>query len=110
MLSGREGGVARFRAALPVGPSAPTALVVRGCLGPKQGSWQVQLLGNTAPPVTLTPGKDEGQIMEWRVPVEGVSLPGFTELEAGCRGAAEKAPRERVVPPARLVLDAWTMQ
>ena len=110
LLSGREGGTARFRAALPVGPSTPTALVVRGCLGPKQGAWQVQVLGNAEPPAALTPGKDDRQVTEWTVPVGGVTLPGFVELEVECRGAAEKGPRARVAPPAKLALDAWTMR
>jgi len=109
MLSSPKGGRAVVRALVPTGPAKPSALLIKGCLGPKQGSWEMRVRGG-GPAVPLVPAKDEKQVVGWKVPVDGLALPGPIALEFTCTAPGEKGPRMRSAPDAQLALDAWTVQ
>jgi len=108
VLSSPKGGKASVQALVPTGAAKPAEVLIRGSLGPKQGRWEVRVAGGAAVP--LSPGKDEEQVVEWRVPVAGVSLPGPIAMEFTCTEAGEKPERALTAPDARIVLDAWTVK
>ena len=105
-LHSPQGGKAAFHAFVPTAVSKPGALVIKGSLGPNQGKWQVRVNGSDKP-FELTPGKDENAIVEWKIPVTGLSTPGPILLEFTCTEAGEKEPRMPQSPPGELVLDCW---
>ncbi|MHB9023922.1 MAG: hypothetical protein ACYC7E_07050 [Armatimonadota bacterium] len=109
LLASPQGGKAVIRALAPTGPAAPVTLSLKGCLGPKQGTWQVRVAG-VADPFTLTPGKDEKEIVEWKIPVKGLTLPGEITLEFLCIAPGEKEARAVQAPKAELALDAWSIK
>ncbi|HEY3418803.1 MAG TPA: hypothetical protein VGM23_18160, partial [Armatimonadota bacterium] len=109
LLASPQGGKAIIHALMPTGPAAPTMLTIKGCLGPKQGAWQVRITG-VADPFTLTPGKDEQEIVEWKIPVKGLTLPGAITLEFICTAPGEKDPRVIQAPKAELALDVWMVK
>ena len=47
-------------------------------------------------------------MIEWAVPLGGLSLPGHIELEIICTSPGRKAPRQHRAPDAELALDSWT--
>ncbi len=102
------GGQATISMLLPAGPAAPTELRVKGCLGPGQGGWSVSVNGGA--PVSLAPGKDDKEVVEWTVPVQGVTLPGTIMLQVRCTALGEKTPEQRQAPPAQVALDCWTLK
>jgi len=104
------GGRAFFRALVPAGQDQVSEVIVKGCLGPEQGVWQAQVLQGEGPvsaATRLAPGKDDKEVVEWRVPATGVHLPGTVLMEFTCLEAGQKT--EPTGPPRRaeLVLDAW---
>ncbi|MHB9134600.1 MAG: DUF2961 domain-containing protein [Armatimonadota bacterium] len=101
------GGKAVLRALLPT-PGKPTELHLKGCLSPKQGGWSVSINGGQ--PVPLTPGKDEKEIVEWTIPVQGMTLPGEISLEVLCTAPGVKGERMPQAPKAELALDVWSMR
>ncbi len=84
-------------------------MIVRGCLGPKQGTWQAQVTG-TGKNITLTAGKDEQEVQEWKIPIEGMGLPGEIALVLTCTAPGIPGPRMFAAPNAELDLDAWTVR
>jgi len=108
ILSGQPGARALMRGFFPAAQD-PSEVVIRGSLGPTQGSWQVRASGSKEP-VTLDPGKDEDEVAEWRIPVSGITAPAEIELEITCTAAGARGERQRRDPDARLVLDAWTLR
>jgi len=108
VLSGRPGGKAVTRTTVAVASTAASRLRLRGSLAPEQGGWQVRVVGGKT--VSLTPGKEAGDVIEWTVPLDGLSLPGPIELEIICTSPGKQAPRQHKAPDAELALDAWTMQ
>lgn len=111
-LAGPPGGRALFRVLLPTGRPQVSAVVVKGSLGPQQGVWQVRILQPDAPAsaaTRLVPGKDAQEVVEWRVPVAGLRLPGAILLEITCSAAGPRAAGAAPTPPAELVLDAWSL-
>lgn len=101
-------GQAKFTALLPAGPANPTELRLKGSLGPQQGSWSVSVNGSA--PVALSPGKDDKEVVEWTVPVAGVTLPGPLTLQVRCTAFGEKTPEMARPPAARLALDCWSLK
>ena len=91
------------------GPSQPSALLIRGSLGPQSGSWRAEVPGQSEP-MTLQPGNDDNQVAQWVVPVRNIELPGARVVEFPCTAPARKGPRQRIAPDAELALDAWTFR
>jgi hypothetical protein len=114
-------GRAIFRALLPTGlaggnaglTGAASEVVLKGCLGSQQGGWQARILqpaGPVSPATPLVPGKDEREIVEWRVPLTGLRLPGVVLLEFTCTEAGREADSSHRTRQAELVLDAWSVR
>jgi hypothetical protein len=104
------GGRALFRALVSAGQDRVSEVVVKGCLGPEQGVWQVKVLQGEAPVSTATrlaPGKDDTEVVEWRVPATGIRLPGTVLMEFTCLEAGPKTEPSRPPRKAELALDAW---
>jgi len=108
VFSGRPGGTAVLRTNVAAASSTASRLRLRGSLAPEQGGWQVRVAGGGA--VTLTPGEDADDVVEWTVPLDSQRLPGSIELEIVCTAPAQKAPRQHQAPDAELALDAWSVQ
>jgi len=109
ILSSPPGGVAVFRAFLAVGRAKPTEFVIKGSLGPDQGTWQARC-GERGESVTLSHGKDDKEIQEWRLPVTGAALPGQLALNFRCTAPGQREKARPRVRPAVLTLDAWTVR
>ncbi|MHB9026280.1 MAG: DUF2961 domain-containing protein [Armatimonadota bacterium] len=105
-LSAKESGRATLRTLVLAGPAAPKELKLTGSLPPGSGNWQAAVAGSTAPAVTLTPGKDANQVVEWTLPVAGPTLPGPLTLEITYTppAAMDKT------PTGQLFLDAWAVR
>ncbi|MHB9133370.1 MAG: DUF2961 domain-containing protein, partial [Armatimonadota bacterium] len=102
-LSAKEKGKATISDLLLTGPATPKELRLSGSLAPRAGAWQVTVNGSTAPPFGLTPGKDAKEVVEWTIPVTGLTFPGPVVLEF------------TYTPPAtpqksQLFLDAWVVK
>ncbi len=108
LFSGRPGGKAVVRTKVAVASITAPKLHLHGSLAPGQGAWQVRVNGGEV--VTLTPGKSPDDVIEWTVPLDNLSLPGWIELEIICTAPGKKAQRQHQAPDAELVLDAWTVQ
>jgi len=108
ILSGRPGGKAIMRTKIAVTSVAVSRLRLRGSLAPEQGAWQLRVVDGET--VNLTPGENSDDVIEWTVPLDGLSLPGPVELEIICRAPGKKAPRQHQPPDAELALDAWTVR
>jgi len=95
---------------MPVGktPSRPQTLVIRGTLGPKQGTWELRV--GKAKPVVLTPGKDDKTVIEWTIPLAGATRAKSITLDLKCTVIPKRERGTRVRPDAELVLDAWTIR
>lgn len=103
-------GRAVFRALVPAGQGQVSEVVVKGCLGPEQGVWQVKVLQGEVSVSTATrlaPGKDDTEVVEWRVPATGIRLPGTVLMEFTCLEAGQKTEPSRPPRKAELALDAW---
>ncbi len=109
LLSGKTGGRTRIRGLVPAVTAKPKEIVIRGCLGPRQGRWQAGIGGSGAP-VALTPGKDEKEVVEWALPLGDANLPGTFTLEIDCTSAPDEPARKPEERAARLALDAWTLR
>lgn len=112
-LTSAPGGQAMFHALLPTCQSQIAEIVVKGSLGPQQGVWQARVLQGgvaLAPAIRLASGKEEKDLVEWRVPAAGVKLPGAIRLEFTCVEPGQKAEPSRPAPKAELLLDVWTLQ
>ncbi len=107
-LAAQLGGAMTQSLQLLTGPARPAELRLKGCLDPKQGGWSVRV--NGGPAIELRPGKDDQELLEWVVPLAGVTLPGTLTLEFTCTRAADKLPRFAPTPDAELILDAWTVK
>ena len=110
LVSGHGGGRAVVRSVHPTAASRSECLVIRGCLGPEQGRWELRVVGGPGEGAELKPGKDAEELLEWTIAVGGLALPGPVEIEIRCLESAEKQPRERTASPAELVLDAWALR
>jgi hypothetical protein len=108
-LSSPAGGTATFRTMIPVAVPKASSVVVRGCLAPGQGGWQVKA-GDTGTPIALAPGKDEQQVVEWTIPLAGFTTPGEISLTFTCLQPGEKGPRMHSAPDAELCLDSWALR
>jgi len=108
LLASPAGGKATLTALAATARAKPSALRLRGCLGPRQGGWQAGLAGARAA-TKLTPGKDGGEVVEWSIPAEGLRLPGPIVLELECTTPGKRPKGARRTPMARLALDAWTL-
>lgn len=108
-LASPRGGTATFHLAVFTGSANTSEMIVRGCLGPKEGTWQVQVTG-TGKSVTLTPGKDEQEVQEWQIPIEGAYLPGEITIVLTCTAPGVPGPGMFAAPNAELDLDAWTVR
>ena len=107
-LTSRRPGA--FRALVPAGQSQVSEVILKGSLGPQQGDWQVRVLQDEVPvsaAIRLAPGKDEKEVVEWRVPATGMRLPGPVVLDFTCSEAGQKTEPSRPPRKAELVLDAW---
>lgn len=107
-LSAPQNGALTLQVALLTGPAQPKELHVKGCLGVKQGGWSVSVNGGESIP--LRPGKDDQEIVEWTIPLNGVTVPGTFTVEFTCTVPAEKLPGYAPIPNAELALDAWTIK
>ncbi|OPZ79926.1 MAG: hypothetical protein BWY76_03480 [bacterium ADurb.Bin429] len=103
-LAGREGGVMTVTM-LAFTPAKPTALSLKGCLDPKMGAWYARVNGGE--PVALRPGKDAQEVVEWTIPLAGITLPGPLTLEVTCAKTADPSRPGFRPPDAELTLDAW---
>ncbi len=101
-------GGATIRALVMAGPAAPTQVHVKGNLGPQQGGWSARINGGALVP--LTAGKDEKELVEWTIPVQGVALPGPMTLELVCTAPGEQVQGMRQAPPGELALDCWMVK
>ena len=113
MLRSPPGGRAVLRTLAPAGQAQVSEVAIKGTLGPQQGVWQVRVLqADTAvsAAIPLTPGKDPKEIIDWRIPVTGLRLPGAVLIEFTCAAAGPKDDRSGQTPPAELVLDAWAVR
>jgi hypothetical protein len=108
VLSGRPGDKAVVRTMAAAAPGSASRLRLRGSLAPEHGGWQVRAVGGQA--ATLTPGKTADEIVEWTVPLDGLSLPGPIKLEIACTAPGKKAPRQHQAPDAELALDVWSVR
>jgi hypothetical protein len=102
-LTAKEKGKATLSDLLLTGPAMPKEMHFTGSLTPGTGTWQVTVTGSTAPSFTLTPGKDGNEVVEWTIPITGLTFPGPVVLEI------------TYTPPAtpqksQLFLDAWTVK
>jgi hypothetical protein len=107
-LTSPLGGSAVFRLFVPVGQARPVELAIRGALGPAGGSWQAEVGDGKAFP--LSPGKDDQEHVEWKIPVPEAALPGVMALKLECTALGKE---EQGKPPDRiagLLLDAWTVR
>ena len=109
LLASPASGRAVLTALSLTGPAEPSAVRIRGSLGPDQGSWQAQIAGSQEP-ITLTPGKDAREVVEWSIPATGVKIPGLVELEITCLASGQTTRRMALPPRAELALDAWTLE
>ncbi len=109
-IASSPGGRALFRALAATGRNPISEIVLRGSLAPQQGAWQAHILqpGESTPAAKrLVPGKDEQELVEWRIPATGMRLPGTVLLEVTCLGAGQATDASRPPPRAQLALDAW---
>ena len=107
------GGKAVFRALVPAGRDQVSEVVVKGSLGPQQGTWQARVLQPEAAvsaATPLAPGADAQAAVEWRLPVHGMRLPGAVLLEFTCTAGGQKESRSPQPQAAELALDAWTIR
>lgn len=107
------GGRAVFRTLVPTCQSQISAVALKGSLGPLQGVWQARVLrgdGPAAAATRLAPGKDEKDLVEWRVPAAGLQLPGAVQLEFTCVDTGRKAEPSGPASKAELMLDAWAVK
>lgn len=107
------GGKALFRALVPTGRSSVSELLLKGSLGPQQGAWQIRVLqpeGFASAATPLVPGKDVSEVVEWKIPVTGLRLPGVVLLEFTCSAAGQEPDRAHPSPKAELVLDGWSVR
>lgn len=106
VLAAREGASARFTLFEPA-CGRRSRVAIRGALGPEDGRWQARLAGRT---VTLAPGKDDRELREWELPVEGIALPGSFTIEFLCTGPGAPPSNALTSSHARLTLDAWALR
>lgn len=103
-LDARDEGKTTLRMmVLTSGPATPKELRLSGSLAPG-GTWQAAVAGSTTPAVTLTPGKDASQKVEWTIPVAGLNLPGPLALDITYTPPTNVDKK----PISQLYLDAWT--
>ncbi|MHB9131218.1 MAG: DUF2961 domain-containing protein [Armatimonadota bacterium] len=108
-LTATKGGTATLIGLNLTGPVQPRELRLIGNLAPGEGNWQIAIPGNTAPPITLTPGKDANQVMEWKIPISDQTPPGPVTMTITYRpstGMDQGTPQKS----STLSLDAWTVQ
>jgi hypothetical protein len=105
LLSSRPGGKATLSVLVPTGPARPTAVRLKGCLGPDQGKWEARVEGCRESAV-LAAGTNADEVVEWSIPAAGVSLPGPVVLELTCTGAGKDPRRGDATHDAQLALDA----
>ncbi len=107
------GGKAVFRTLVPVGQPQVAEVILKGSLGPGRGTWLARVLqpeGMAATATELSPGKDAKDVVEWRVPVTDVHLPGPVLLEFTCAATGQKDERSQAAPEAELALDSWAIR
>ena len=107
------GGKAVFRALVPAGQPQVSEVILKGSLGPGQGTWLARVLQPEAAAsaaTQLAPGKDAKEVVEWRVPVTGMRLPGAVLLEFTCAATGQKDERSQAAPKAELALDVWAVR
>ena len=85
-----------------------TKLILRGALGPDQGSWTARVGGQEAG-VKLTPGENSEEVVAWELPLADVHLPGPLTLQFTCVRLVQKE-NERGRKRGHLVLDAWSVR
>jgi hypothetical protein len=107
-LTSLPGGSAVFRLFAPAGQARLVELVIRGTLGPTGGSWQAQVGEGKA--LALSPGKDDQEVVEWKIPVPEVALPGEIVLKLGRVALGKEEQGKPPSRPAELVLDAWSIR
>jgi hypothetical protein len=107
------GGKAVFRALLPAGQPQISEVALKGSLGPGQGTWRARVLqpeGLASTATELSPGKDAKEVVEWRVPVAGMRLPGAVLLEFSCVATGQQDERPQAASKAELTLDVWAVR
>lgn len=103
-LNAKEAGKATLTMLALTGPATPKELRLTGSLVRGRGTWRVAAAGSSTPAVTLTPGSDANQTVEWTLAFAGLTLPGPLRLEI-----TYTPPANVDQPPAgQLYLDAWT--
>ena len=112
-IRSQPGGKAVFRALVPAGQPPASEVALKVSLGLGQGTWLARVLhseGLASSATELVPGKDAEEVVEWRVPVAGLHLPGAVLFEFTCAAAGKKDERTQESPNAELTLDAWTVR
>jgi hypothetical protein len=108
-----SGGKAVFHALVPAGQPPVSEVALKGSPGPGQGTWLARVLqpeGIASAATELVPGKDPNEVVEWRVPVAGMRLPGAVLFEFTCAATGQKDERSQAANTAELTLDAWTLR
>lgn len=109
MIAVPSEGSATFHFLVPVASARPTAMRVKGCLGPDQGEWRASVSGG--PAVALKPGKDDEGVVEWEIPLRDVSLPGRLTVRFECvKVPPPSRQRRRGDRAGELALDAWALK
>lgn len=109
-ISARKGACAVVRALIPHSVANATAVIIKGCLGPDHGGWEVGVTGAQTASTSLEPGQDGKQIQQWSIPLDPVTFPGAIELRITCTADGRKRKGRQAPPNAKLVLDAWTIK